>query len=65
MGFHFRGNRYFQFKVTFFKKRFCLLIFEREGKGERKRGREKIIVWLPLTCPFTGCLVCNPSMCPD
>ena len=47
----------------YFFKIFYLLIFREKGReGERERN---INVWLPLTCPSTGDLACNPGMCPD
>ena len=35
-------------------------------RGERREKEERNIrVWLPLVCPPTGGLACNPGMCPD
>ena len=50
-----------------FKK--ILFIFgEREREGERKGEKHQFarhIDQLPLICPQTGDLACNPGMCPD
>ena len=43
------------------KKRFYLFIF-RQGKGERKGGRETSMCG---HMPPTGDQACNPGMCPD
>ena len=49
--------------VYFFKILF--IYFQREGKGRRKRGREKH-QWVVASCmPPTGNLAPNPGMCPD
>ena len=48
----------------FFNKNFIYLFLER-GEGEEKEKEGNINVWLPLTCPLTGGLACNPVMCPD
>ena len=46
-----------------FLKRFYL--FLGRGEGREKERERNINVWLPLMCPPTGDLNCNPGMCPD
>ena len=41
------------------KKRFYLFIF----RGREKERERNINVWLPLVCPPTGDLACNPCSC--
>ena len=43
---------------------FIFLLLERGEEREKERERN-INVWLPLTCPPTEVLDCNPGMCPD
>ena len=45
-------------------KDFIYLFVER-GEGKEKERERNINVWLPLTCPPTGDLVCNSGRCPD
>ena len=44
-------------------KDFIYLFLER-GEGKEKEWERNIHVWLPLTCPPTGDLACNPGTCP-
>ena len=46
-----------------FKKIFYL--FLERGERREKERKKNISVWVPLTCPLTGDLACNPGMCPD
>ena len=47
--------------VTIFLK--ILFIF-REWEGKEEETGRNINVWLPLMCPASGDLACNPDMCP-
>ena len=47
-----------------FLKDFIYSFVER-GEGREKDRERSISVWLPLACPPTGDLACNPGMCPD
>ena len=47
-----------------FKKFLKRLNFQREGEGERKRGKETSRCGCFLHAPI-GDLACNPGMCPD
>ena len=48
--------------VSFFFKDFIYLFLER-GEGKGKERERNINVRLPLTCPLTGNLACNPGLC--
>ena len=50
--------------VITFLNVFMYLFLEREEGREEYRERN-INMWLPLTCPPSGDLACNPGMCPD
>ena len=53
----------FFFRTIIFLKKIIYLFL---GRGEGKeKDRERNIDGLPLTCPPTGNLACNPGMCPD
>ena len=50
--------------ATYFFKDIFKFIFETEGKGGRKRGRETSMCG-GLLCAPSGDLAPNPGMCPD
>ena len=58
--------------IKFFEYRFSLIhfislkiFFFREGKGERKSGKETSMCGCPSHPPLTGDLACNPGMHSD
>ena len=42
-----------------------IYLFLDRGGGRKEEEERNINVWLPLTCPSPGNLVCHPGMCPD
>ena len=48
--------------LGFFLK-ILFIYFLREGEREKEREKN-ISLWLPLVCPSTGDMTCNPGMCP-
>ena len=60
----------FQINFTHWIVIFSFYLFQRKGKGGRKKGREALmwernIDWLPLVHALTENRTSNPGMCPD